>query len=72
MPKLIFQIRKNLHVFWFLYFIFFFSARGPGAQRTFRLSSFIPYINFTFYFNKKKPKNMQTFSYLKNQFRHMS
>ena len=29
-------------------------------------------IVFTFYLDKKKPKNMQIFSYLKNQFRHMS
>ena len=29
-------------------------------------------IIFLFYPYKKKPKNMQIFSYLKNQFRHMS
>ena len=29
-------------------------------------------IIFTFYLDKKKPKTMQIFSYLKNQFRHMS
>ena len=54
----------------------FFKSNKMGKEGNFGIKieyiSMLKKFNFSFYLDKKKPKSMQIFSYLNNQFSHMS